>query len=125
MDIKLNLHQDANITLIHSYSDGKVWVDNTLYTDNLIVTPAGIFKWSLREPTALSTQDFEPLFELDLAVELVILGTGKILTFPSADQTRLLIERQIGIEVMDTSAACRTYNILAGDGRKVAACLMV
>lgn len=57
--------------------------------------------------------------------EIVILGTGKKLRFPSPETLRPLIDARIGFEVMDTSAACRTYNILLGEGRQVAALLLI
>jgi uncharacterized protein len=55
----------------------------------------------------------------------VILGTGVKLRFPSPSLTRALVEANIGLEVMDTGAACRTYNILMGDGRRVVAALLM
>ncbi len=60
-----------------------------------------------------------------LAPELIILGTGSKLQFPDAEITRPVHEVGIGLEVMDTAAACRTYNLLAGDGRHVVAALIV
>ena len=57
--------------------------------------------------------------------ELVIFGSGQRLRFPSPGLLRGLIERGIGVETMDTMAACRTYNILAGEGRKVVAALLL
>ncbi len=60
-----------------------------------------------------------------LAPELIILGTGSKLQFPDAAITRPVHEAGIGLEVMDTAAACRTYNLLAGDGRQVTAALII
>lgn len=57
--------------------------------------------------------------------EIVILGTGKRLRFPPAAALRPLIDAHIGFEVMDTAAACRTYNVLLGEGRQVAALLLL
>lgn len=60
-----------------------------------------------------------------LQAEIVILGTGRKLRFPPAAALRPLIEARIGFEVMDTAAACRTYNVLLGEGRQVAALLLI
>ncbi len=60
-----------------------------------------------------------------LAPELIILGTGSRLQFPNAEITRPVHEAGIGLEVMDTAAACRTFNLLAGDGRQVTAALII
>ncbi|MEO6431968.1 MAG: MTH938/NDUFAF3 family protein, partial [Nitrosospira sp.] len=57
--------------------------------------------------------------------EMVLFGTGATLRFPHPTLTRTLIESRIGVEVMDTAAACRTYNILTAEGRRVAAALLI
>lgn len=57
--------------------------------------------------------------------EVVLVGSGESLRFPSSAIMRSLIDRSIGVEVMDTAAACRTYNVLAGEGRAVAAALLL
>jgi uncharacterized protein len=71
----------------------------------------------------LGPEHFAQLAELD--VELVIFGSGERLRFPKPEWQTGLMERRIGLETMDTQAACRTYNILAGEGRKVAAVLLI
>jgi len=70
----------------------------------------------------LDAGDFTRLAEL--GPEIVLLGTGARLRFPRPELTRALIEARIGLEVMDLQAACRTFNILAAEGRKVAAALL-
>ena len=60
-----------------------------------------------------------------VAAEIVLIGTGKRLRFPPMDALRPLREARIGFEVMDTAAACRTYNVLLGEGRQVAALLLL
>ncbi|MEE9446466.1 MAG: Mth938-like domain-containing protein [Arenicellales bacterium] len=125
MSTKFNLHQDANITLIRSYANGKLMIQETEYTHSVIVTSAGIMHWPLSGLDALSDADFAPIFKLGYQPDIVLLGTGERLSFPSPKQTQSLLNAQIGLEVMDTAAASRTYNVLADDGRKVVACLIV
>ena len=60
-----------------------------------------------------------------VAAEIVLIGTGKRLRFPSPDALTPLRDARIGFEVMDTAAACRTYNVLLGEGRQVAALLLL
>ena len=72
---------------------------------------------------AIDREDFERLSEL--ATDVLILGTGTAISFPDPAITRPLMTRGIGLEVMDTAAACRTYNILVADGRNPAAALIV
>jgi uncharacterized protein len=73
--------------------------------------------------TALGSSDFDVL--TTMGAELVIFGSGKRLRFPPPHWLKSLIERGIGVETMDTPAACRTYNILASEGRKVVAALLI
>ena len=78
--------------------------------------------WSVNRFSALSEQHFALLAEL--APELVIFGSGARLRFVRPALLRALIDRRIGIETMDTPAACRTYNVLLSEGRAVVAALL-
>ena len=92
--------------------------ENILVTANQIVTgwaPAGF--------DALVPEDFVAIAKL--APEVALLGTGSLLRFPHPRLTRALVDARIGLEIMDTAAACRTFNILAAEGRKVAAAVLV
>jgi len=76
-------------------------------------------QWSPRSVGELVAADMAPL--LALAPTLVLLGTGPTLTFPAQEVLAACLTRGIGIEVMDNAAAARTFNVLAGEGRKVVA----
>ena len=92
--------------------------------NSFIMTPGKLIKnWGVESPQALSRTHFQTL--LDLEPELVILGTGQKIHFPDSQNCLILQQNRIGIEVMDTSAACRTYNFLVADGRNVAAALFM
>ena len=79
--------------------------------------------WDAPAATALEPRHLEPL--LALAPELVLLGTGQRQVFPPAAAMAACLTRGIGIEVMDNAAAARTYNVLAGEGRKVIVALLL
>jgi len=64
-----------------------------------------------------------PLLALD--IEILILGTGEMLTFPDTSLLTPFIKKAVGVEVMDSRAACRTYNLLSGEGRRVAAAIIL
>jgi uncharacterized protein len=81
------------------------------------------FEWHCQRFEDLTGSHFEQLAKLH--TELVIFGSGARLRFPQPHLTASLINQQIGIETMDMQAACRTYNILAGEGRKVALALLL
>jgi uncharacterized protein len=94
------------------------------YHDNLLVTPERIITgWAPGGFDALSDADFAALAALE--PEVALLGTGNALRFPNPRLTRPLIDAHIGLEVMDTPALCRTFNILAAEGRKVAAGVLI
>ena len=94
------------------------------YRENLIVTTDKIATgWASAGFEALTAEDFAAVAALE--PEVVILGTGTTWRFPHPRLTRALTDARIGLEVMDTPAACRTFNILAAEGRKVAAAIFV
>lgn len=103
---------------------GWVRVGAQEYRDSLVLTPDAIVEgWAASGFDALDEADFEAL--IGYAPEIVLLGTGASIRFPHPRLTRALTDAQIGFEVMDTAAACRTFNILAAEGRKVVAALIL
>ena len=121
--VKLQLAGPAARNTITGYGAGYVLVNGARHDANLIVLPERILPWSAAGFDSLAADDFAELANLDL--EVVLLGTGATLRFPNPQVTRALVEARIGLEVMDAQAACRTYNILAAEGRRVAAALLL
>ena len=121
--MKIHLESGAGQNLIRAYAPGSITINNMAYTQSLIVTPAQVMDWPPASFNDLLAAHFEMLAAMQ--PEVVILGTGAILQFPPPKLTRALVEAKIGLEVMDTGAACRTYNILMSDGRRVAAALLM
>src|SRR4051794_16288473 len=94
------------------------------YRENLVLAPESIGTgWAPAGFDALQESDFAQL--ATSKPEVVILGTGRTIRFPHPRLSRPLMQAQIGLEVMDTAAACRTYNILAAEGRRVVAALIL
>lgn len=122
--MKLQLEHPADTNLVRSYGPGRLRIDERTYSTSLIVTATAIIApWRPTTAQTLTAADLEPL--LGLAPEVVLLGTGARQQFPDVAVLRILHEQRIGVEVMDTSAACRTYNVLVTEGRNVAAALIV
>ncbi len=121
----MKIHPDViSVPYISSYGMGWVQVAGEQLTRSVVLSSDGRqFEWPCARFEELTSEHFEQLARLK--TELVIFGSGERLRFPSANLTRALIESQIGIETMDTQAACRTYNILAGEGRHVAVALLM
>lgn len=121
--MKLHLSNPAGLNLFTAYGEGYVAVNHEKYGKNLILMPESIIhEWSSATIETLTEADMQPLFQLD--TEILLLGTGNRLRFPAGPLLRPFAPAGIGIEVMDLQAACRTYNILAAEGRKVAAALL-
>ncbi|MEP7181060.1 MAG: Mth938-like domain-containing protein [Betaproteobacteria bacterium] len=103
---------------------GWVRIGTREYRENLVITAETIATgWAAGGFDALAEADFEGL--ASLAPDLVVLGTGPALRFPHPRLTRALVDARIGLETMDTAAACRTFNVLAAEGRRVAAALLL
>lgn len=122
--MKLHLNNTVGLNAITGHDDGSVSVNNQPIYHALIVTPDKIIDpWQIADFSTLSVIDFAHL--LDLKPELVIFGSGKTFRFPDPRIMAAFAQARTGFEVMDTAAACRTYNVLAGEGRNVAAALLV
>ncbi len=109
---------------ITGHGPGWVAVDGERIGHSVIVTSTGQrIAWPATSYEELDATHFQAL--VDLGVEVVIFGSGPRIRFPRAAWLAPLMARRIGVETMDTAAACRTYNILAQEGRTVAAALLL
>jgi uncharacterized protein len=103
---------------------GWVRIGATEYRASLVLTSETIVTgWAPAGFERLVEDDFARLVEG--APEVVLFGTGAAIRFPRPELTRVLVEARVGLEVMDTPAACRTFNILAAEGRRVIAALLL
>ena len=122
--MKFHLQMGDGDHIIRGYGPGQITVDRDIYRASIVVLPQRIIEDCLpRQFHELAATHFETLAGLE--PELVILGTGRHLHFPPPQITTCLMDASIGLEVMDTAAACRTYNILMGEGRRVVAALLM
>ena len=109
---------------ITAHGPGWLRVEQTTVTHSLVISAQGGHQaWNCQSFEDLSAAHFAQLAELD--AEVVIFGSGQRLRFPHPAWLKPLIAKRIGLETMDTLAACRTYNILAGEGRRVVAALLL
>ena len=121
--MKLHLANMAGLNVFTAYGDDYVAVNHEKHLKNLIVLPESIIaEWSTATVETLAAGDMQKL--LELGTEIILLGTGNRLRFPAGPLMRPFAPAGIGLEIMDLKAACRTYNILAAEGRKVAAALL-
>ena len=114
----------SDVQTINAHGPGWVAVNGERITHSVVVGSQGErFDWNCPDFASLTEQHFAMLAAS--APELIIFGSGQRLRFPPPGWLALLMQRRIGVETMDTQAACRTYNILAGEGRKVIAALLL
>ena len=120
--MKLHVSGPGNRNAITGYGEDYVLVNGQRHESSVIVLPGQILPWDVSAFTKITAQDFEKLKTLD--AEILLLGTGPKQRFPHPRLTAPLAAAGIGLEVMDLKAACRTYNILVAEERKVAAALL-
>jgi uncharacterized protein len=121
--MKLHLSRSANTYLIFGYGRDHLLINGVRYESSLIILPDEVVPGWASNFDQLSSTHFDAIAMR--APEIVLLGSGATLHFPSPAIYASLIKAHVGVEVMDTAAACRTYNILAAEGRRVAAALIL
>jgi uncharacterized protein len=122
--MSLTLDDNQAAYQIRAYKPGFIKVNEVTYTQSLIVSPQQIITdWKPQSMTELSVDDLKKI--IPLAPTLLLIGTGATLSFPAVELYGELINQGIGVEIMDTSAACRSYNALSAENRKVVAALII
>jgi len=122
--MKLTLDANARVNLVRSYSDAQIRVGDQVFAGSCIITPDTVIGgWRPIDVNDLQEADLEPLFAA--RPELVLLGTGSRHRFAPAAIRGLFARRSIALETMDLGAACRTFNILVQEERRVCAALML
>lgn len=121
----MKLHADPmqGVNAIARHSSEGVIVNNRTWRESIVVPWQGVVApWGPTAPEGLEESHFEALAALQ--PEIVVFGSGAAMRFPKPGLLRPLMSRRIGLETMDTPAACRTYNVLLAEGRKVVAALL-
>ena len=127
MDVTPLVKEGAQI--IQGYADGHFRISGQVYDSAVLVFQEKSVAWEIGESAAgdvkaLSEKDFAPLLGVSEAIDVVLLGTGKTLVFPDPALKKALKAQGLNIEVMDSGAACRTYNVLMAEDRRVVAALL-
>jgi uncharacterized protein len=122
--VKIERDEAQGRNTFTGYGEGYVEVNRARHSSSLVVSANRIVTdWPAASLESLAADHFAAIVEL--APEIVLLGTGSTFRFPEPRLLAPLHQAGIGVEVMDTPAACRTYNILLGEGRNVVAALIV
>jgi uncharacterized protein len=121
--MKLHAHRESALNTVTAYGEGWLEINARRYGHALLVQPeAPVEPWAPARFEDLAPEHFEAIAAH--APEVVLLGTGAVLRFAHPRLFAALAARRIGVETMDTGAACRTYNILMSEGRRVLAALL-
>lgn len=122
--MKIHLAKAEGQNQFTGHGESYVVVNQRRIEHSVVVLPNQLIEnWPVATFDALSQEHFEQL--ATLTIEIVLLGTGTRQRFPHPRLSTALHTRRIGLEVMDNSAVCRTYNILMQEDRKVAAALII
>ncbi len=122
--MKLQPDKQPTLNTVSAYGSNYIEINAQRYTNSLLLSPESpVIEWSCARFEDIKTEDFEQIAKLEPAV--VIFGSGQRIRFPQPNLIAPLIARNIGLETMDLQAACRTYNVLMAEGRKVVAALLI
>lgn len=122
MDITPQLHEHA--PLIQRYGNGGFVIRQKRYETALFITPFAVLELALDALADLKVPDLRTLIEQESEPEVLIVGAGQTGGFLDTPLRQMLNEREIGFDVMDTGAACRSFNVLLAEERRVAALLL-
>ena len=118
------LRNSEGINVVDAYFEGAVVVNQVTYTSSLILSATDIIDdWDPETCSELTPHHMHQVISLE--PEIVILGTGSKIIFPRDEILQPMSSHRIGYEIMDTGAACRSYNFLAAEGRHVVAALFM
>lgn len=110
--------------LVQGYGDGAFRVSGRRYQGSVLLLPDRTEAWSAVDMAGVTLKALQPLIEFEPAIELLIIGCGASLTPAPVTLREVFRSKGIGVETMDTGAACRTYNVLAAEDRRVGAALI-
>ena len=124
LPMKFALNTGSAANLVKGYSATQVRVGEKVITHSFLLSATDIIEeWPPQKLDELRVEDLEPVFALK--PEVVLLGSGERQRFPPTEVISAVLSRGIGFEVMDTGAACRTFNILVSEDRRVVAALFL
>jgi uncharacterized protein len=110
--------------IINSYGDGGFRIAGTAYAGPVLVFPERTLAWSVVTISAISLESLLPVFEASPRVELLLVGCGRSIAYIPKPLREGLREKGVSVDAMGTGAACRTYNVLLAESRRIAAALL-
>ena len=121
MELTLDPNKPKNF--IRNYENNKIYIGKTIFSHNLLISDKSIGKWVINDISNLVNDDMNDI--LLFKPEIIIIGTGESQIIPSNEIINFIHDKKIGLEFMITESACKTFNLLISEGRKVVAGLIV
>lgn len=123
MDVTPLIRSDRQV--IQSYAGGRFRVSGALYEHAILVSPDETVVWekAAQSVAELTEDDFAQMLVRADEIDVVLLGCGASIAFLDTALKKALSEKGLSVDVMDSGAACRTYNVLMAEGRRVVAAL--
>ena len=122
--MKFQPDRAVGVNVVNACTSEHVVINGVAWRESVLLPAQGdVRSWAVSKHEALTAEHFAQI--LAIGPELVIFGSGPRLRFVDPAMLAALMERRIGVETMDTAAACRTYNVLAAEGRNVVAALLL
>ncbi|MBO89111.1 MAG: hypothetical protein CMP14_06275 [Rickettsiales bacterium] len=113
-----------NRQIIQSYGIGRFRVSQIAYEGSIIVLPSKTLPWGVKALDDIDFQNLDPVLKEDPAIDILLIGCGKSMQLLPREFLERWRELGTAVDAMDTGAACRTYNILSAEGRRVAAAVI-
>ncbi len=123
MDVTPFIPEDRQV--IDSYGSGRFRIANIVYESSVLVFPDRTIEWPVATIDEVSVKSFAQVIDAEPSIDVLLVGCGPIMHRLETTLRQELREVGIGVETMDTGAACRTYNALLAEGRRVAAALVM
>ena len=123
MDVSTNVPEGLQV--IDSYGPGRFRIASVVWSSCVIVMPEQTVEWPISRISDLDSGSLRPVLNAEPGIEVLLIGTGKKMERIPNDLRECIRAQGVGIDSMDTGAACRTYNVLLAEGRRVAAALML
>ena len=121
--MQLNLENSKADYQIRNYRPGCITINDQQYTSPILIMPSYLSAWNINDITQVTENDLLQL--LELKPELILLGTGEQAKFLDLALSSVITKHKIGLEIMTSAAACRTYTILIAEQRNVLAALII
>ena len=110
--------------VIESYGDEGFKINGERYPGPVLVWPERVVPWAVTDTDAAAIETLEPVLSAEPRIEILLIGSGATFQLAPATLRAALAKRNVAVESMDTGAACRTYNVLMAEDRRVAAALL-